>query len=85
MLEVHTWEPNANSGEPPFCLKEKGVPFAYHSIDMSAHGAGDGVRGFQPPRRPAALRYAGQDPAEPRSKRARIPRPVLGPEPGRRG
>jgi len=37
MLEVHTWEPNANSGKPLFCLKEKGVPFTYHYIDMGAH------------------------------------------------
>jgi hypothetical protein len=84
MLEVHTWEPNANSGKPPFSLKEKGAPFAYHSIDMSAHGAGDGAPGFPPPR-PAALRYAGPDPAEPRRKRARVPRPVPGPDLGRRG
>ena len=37
MLEVHTWEPNANSGKPLFCLKEKGVPFEYHYVDMGAH------------------------------------------------
>jgi glutathione S-transferase/GST-like protein len=37
MLEVHTWEPNANSGKPLFCLHEKGVPFIHHYIDMGAH------------------------------------------------
>lgn len=34
MLEVYTWEPNANSGKPLFCLKEKGVPFVFHYVDM---------------------------------------------------
>jgi GSH-dependent disulfide-bond oxidoreductase len=34
MLEVHTWQPNANSGKPLFCLHEKGVPFTYHYVDM---------------------------------------------------
>lgn len=34
MIAVHTWEPNANSGKPLFCLHEKGVPFAYHYVDM---------------------------------------------------
>jgi len=34
MLEVYTWEPNANSGKPLLCLKEKQVPFTYHYIDM---------------------------------------------------
>lgn len=34
MLEVYTWEPNANSGKPLLCLKEKRVPFIYHYIDM---------------------------------------------------
>lgn len=37
MLDVYTWEPNANSGKPLFCLREKGVPFTYHYIDMGAH------------------------------------------------
>ena len=37
MLEVHTWEPNANSGKPLFCLAEKRVPFTYHYIDMGKH------------------------------------------------
>jgi glutathione S-transferase/GST-like protein len=37
VLEVHTWEPNANSGKPLFCLHEKGVPFTYHYVDMGAH------------------------------------------------
>ncbi len=35
MLEVYTWEPNANSGKPLLMLKEKGVEFAYHYIDMA--------------------------------------------------
>ncbi|HTW38433.1 MAG TPA: glutathione S-transferase family protein [Steroidobacteraceae bacterium] len=34
MLEVYTWEPNANSGKPLLMLKEKGVDFVYHYIDM---------------------------------------------------
>jgi glutathione S-transferase/GST-like protein len=34
MLEVYTWQPNANSGKPLFCLHEKGVPFTYHYVDM---------------------------------------------------
>jgi glutathione S-transferase/GST-like protein len=37
MLDVYTWEPNANSGKPLFCLHEKGVPFTYHYIDVGAH------------------------------------------------
>lgn len=37
MLDVYTWEPNANSGKPLFCLHEKGVPFTYHYIDIGAH------------------------------------------------
>ncbi len=37
MLDVYTWEPNANSGKPLFCLHEKGAPFTYHYIDMGAH------------------------------------------------
>jgi glutathione S-transferase/GST-like protein len=37
MLDVYTWEPNANSGKPLFCLHEKNVPFTYHYIDMGAH------------------------------------------------
>jgi GST-like protein len=37
MLDVYTWEPNANSGKPLFCLHEKGIPFTYHYIDMGAH------------------------------------------------
>jgi len=37
MLDVYTWEPNANSGKPLFCLHEKGVPFTYHYIDMGTH------------------------------------------------
>jgi glutathione S-transferase/GST-like protein len=34
MIEVYTWEPNANSGKPLLCLKEKRVPFTHHYIDM---------------------------------------------------
>lgn len=34
MLEVYTWEPNANSGKPLLCLHEKQVPFTYHYVDM---------------------------------------------------
>jgi len=36
MVEVFTWEPNANSGKPLLCLHEKGVPFTHHYIDMGA-------------------------------------------------
>jgi GSH-dependent disulfide-bond oxidoreductase len=35
MLEVFTWEPNANSGKPLLMLKEKGVDFTYHYVDMA--------------------------------------------------
>jgi hypothetical protein len=35
VLEVYTWEPNANSGKPLLCLKEKQVDFTCHYIDMS--------------------------------------------------
>jgi glutathione S-transferase/GST-like protein len=34
VLEVYTWEPNANSGKPLLLLKEKGAEFTYHYIDM---------------------------------------------------
>jgi GST-like protein len=34
MLDVYTWEPNANSGKPLLMLKEKGADFRYHYIDM---------------------------------------------------
>jgi glutathione S-transferase len=34
MLDVYTWEPNANSGKPLLMLSEKGAPFEYHYIDM---------------------------------------------------
>lgn len=34
MLEVYTWEPNANSGKPLLCLHEKRVAFTHHYIDM---------------------------------------------------
>jgi len=36
MLDVYSWEPNANSGKPLFCLHEKGVEFTYHYIDIGA-------------------------------------------------
>ena len=34
MIEVYTWEPNANSGKPLLTLKEKGAPFEFHYINM---------------------------------------------------
>lgn len=34
MLEVHTWEVNSNSGKPIIFLKEKGVDFDYHYVDV---------------------------------------------------
>ncbi|MXP41131.1 glutathione S-transferase family protein [Altererythrobacter soli] len=37
MVEVYTWEPNANSGKPLFCLKEKQVPFTHHYVDMGSY------------------------------------------------
>ena len=36
MIEVHTWEPNANSGKPLLLLKEKGADFDFHYINMGA-------------------------------------------------
>jgi glutathione S-transferase/GST-like protein len=36
MIEVHTWEPNANSGKPLLLLKEKGVDFDFHYVNMGA-------------------------------------------------
>ena len=33
-LELYTWQPNANSGKPLLCLKEKGVEFVYHYVDI---------------------------------------------------
>jgi glutathione S-transferase/GST-like protein len=36
MIEVWTWEPNANSGKPLLVLKEKGSEFTYHYINMGA-------------------------------------------------
>ena len=36
MIEVYTWEPNANSGKPLLCLKEKGVEFTFHYVNMGA-------------------------------------------------
>lgn len=35
-VEVHTWEPNANSGKPLLCLHEKGVPFVHRYVDIDA-------------------------------------------------
>jgi glutathione S-transferase/GST-like protein len=35
-VDVHTWEPNANSGKPLFALHEKGVTFTHHYVDMGA-------------------------------------------------
>jgi GST-like protein len=32
--QVWTWEPNSNSGKPLFALKQKGVDFDYHYINM---------------------------------------------------
>lgn len=34
MLDVYHWEPNANSGKPILCLKEKGVDYNSHYIDL---------------------------------------------------
>lgn len=44
MLEVYTWEPNANSGKPLFGLLEKRVPFVLHYVDMAEWLAGVGER-----------------------------------------
>jgi GSH-dependent disulfide-bond oxidoreductase len=35
-IQVHSWEPNANSGKPLFALHEKGVAFTHHYVDMGA-------------------------------------------------
>jgi GSH-dependent disulfide-bond oxidoreductase len=35
-LDVYHWEPTTNSGELLICLKEKGVPFASHYVDLLA-------------------------------------------------
>lgn len=32
MVEVCTWEPDASSGKPLFCFREKRVPFTHHCI-----------------------------------------------------
>lgn len=37
MLEVYTWQPNAISGKPLFCLHEKQVEFTRHLVDMGAY------------------------------------------------
>ena len=34
MLTLYHWEPNANSGKPILTLKEKGVPFQSHYLDL---------------------------------------------------
>lgn len=34
MLEVYTWEPNADSGKPLLCLKDKRVAFVHHHVAM---------------------------------------------------
>ena len=34
MLDLYTWDPNSNSGKPIFALKEKGVAFDYHYINL---------------------------------------------------
>ncbi|MGZ5961189.1 MAG: glutathione S-transferase family protein [Rhizomicrobium sp.] len=34
MLTLYHWEPNANSGKPMLTLKEKGVPFESHYLDL---------------------------------------------------
>jgi len=36
MLDVYSWEPDANSGKPLFCLHEKGIEFTFHFIDLLA-------------------------------------------------
>ena len=33
--QVWTWEPNSNSGKPLFALKQKGIAFDYHYINMT--------------------------------------------------
>ncbi len=33
--QVWTWEPNSNSGKPLFALKQKGVEFDFHYINMT--------------------------------------------------
>jgi GST-like protein len=34
MLHLYTWDPNSNAGKPIFMLREKGVEFEYHYIDL---------------------------------------------------
>ena len=34
-VQVHTWEPNSNSGKPLFALAEKGVPFEHVYVDIT--------------------------------------------------
>ena len=36
VLELYHWEPNANSGEALICLKEKGLDFTSHHVDVRA-------------------------------------------------
>jgi len=33
-VQVHTWEPNSNSGKPMFALAEKGVPYDYQYVSL---------------------------------------------------
>jgi glutathione S-transferase/GST-like protein len=37
LINVYTWEPNANSGKPLFCPKEKQVPFTHHYMEMGQY------------------------------------------------
>jgi glutathione S-transferase/GST-like protein len=34
MIDVYTWEPNANSGKPLLGLREKNLAFTHHYVDM---------------------------------------------------
>lgn len=34
MPQLYTWDPNSNSGKPIFMLKEKGVEFEFHYVDL---------------------------------------------------
>lgn len=34
MVEVYAWEPNANSGKPPFCLTEMRVPAVFPHVNQ---------------------------------------------------
>ena len=41
MLELYHWEPTSNSGEPLILLKEKGLEFTSHYVDVLAGGQHD--------------------------------------------